>query len=67
MQVRVQVVLGYVSVGPWDPTRRVFPLHHVCVTRLLGSCLLRLPVERLLEPPSLLIAPLIFRVNLFTY
>ena len=29
--------------------------------------LLRLPVERLIEPTSLLIAPLIFRVNLFTY
>ena len=27
MQVRVQVVLGYVSVEPWDPARRVFPLH----------------------------------------
>jgi len=24
---RVQVVLGYVSVEPRDPTRRVFPLH----------------------------------------
>ncbi len=24
---QVRVVLGYVSVEPWDPTRRVFPLH----------------------------------------
>ena len=23
----MRVVLGYVSVEPWDPTRRVFPLH----------------------------------------
>ena len=26
--IQVRVVLGYVSVEPWDPTRRVFPLHH---------------------------------------
>ena len=26
IQVRVVPVLGYVSVEPWDPTRRVFPL-----------------------------------------
>ena len=24
--IQVRVVLGYVSVEPWDPTRRVFPL-----------------------------------------
>ena len=24
--IQVRVVLGYVSVEPWDPTRRAFPL-----------------------------------------
>ena len=28
----VRVVLGYVSVEPWDPTRRVFPLQLATVT-----------------------------------
>ena len=28
--IQVRVVLGYVSVEPWDPTRRVFPLQRRC-------------------------------------
>ena len=53
----MRVVLGYVSVEPWDPTRRVFPLHSLRAVN--GEALARTRESNRLA--SLFMVPLMVR------